>query len=313
MSQDYDSPWKDALEEVPERFLALLLPEIHAEIDWTRPPEAQEQELRKAHPLAATGKRIVDRLLKLYKKTGDERYLHIELQGYREQDLPRRVFVYNGRASDHFREEVVSVVVYVDADPNWMPDTYRFEEWGCEKTFKFPVVKLARRKWTDDELAANPNVFALFLLGHYWSQATVGKDAERERLKLRLTSLLLARKLDEVDLGFWVRLLDWQMPLPPEAERRVSDQFDAWRKGGAMPFVSGLAETLKRVDRELVIEHLRAQGRAEAVPAMLELKFGEAGKAFASRLAGAAPETWEKVYAAIMPAASLADIEKLLP
>ena len=88
-----------------------------------------------------------------------------------------------------------------------------------------------------------------------------------------------------------------------------------------MPFVSGLAETLKRVDRELVIEHLRAQGlaqgiaqaRAEAVPAMLELKFGEAGKAFASRLAGAAPETCEKVYAAIMPAASLADIEKLLP
>ncbi|WPL14974.1 hypothetical protein [Thiorhodovibrio litoralis] len=34
-ANDYDSPWKEALEKFFPEFLALLFPAIHAEIDWS--------------------------------------------------------------------------------------------------------------------------------------------------------------------------------------------------------------------------------------------------------------------------------------
>ncbi|CAI8934754.1 hypothetical protein [Methylocaldum szegediense] len=33
---DYDSPWKEALENRFPEFMALLFPAIHAEVDWHR-------------------------------------------------------------------------------------------------------------------------------------------------------------------------------------------------------------------------------------------------------------------------------------
>ena len=88
-----------------------------------------------------------------------------------------------------------------------------------------------------------------------------------------------------------------------------------------MPFVSKLVEVVRKADADMAAERLVAagiaqgvaQGRADAVPVMLQLKFGEPGKALAARLAGAGPETWEKVFSAILPAASIEEIEKLVP
>ena len=45
---DADSPWKEALGRYLRECLALFLPEAHAEIDWSRPPEFLDTELRQA-------------------------------------------------------------------------------------------------------------------------------------------------------------------------------------------------------------------------------------------------------------------------
>ena len=36
LNDDYDSPWKEALERYLPDFLALLFPEAHAGIDWSQ-------------------------------------------------------------------------------------------------------------------------------------------------------------------------------------------------------------------------------------------------------------------------------------
>jgi hypothetical protein len=43
---DYDSPWKLALEEYFEEFKALFFPTAHADIDWSRPVEFLDKELQ---------------------------------------------------------------------------------------------------------------------------------------------------------------------------------------------------------------------------------------------------------------------------
>ncbi len=46
LGNDYDSPWKEALEKRFAEFLALLFPEIHREVDWSRPLEFLDTELQ---------------------------------------------------------------------------------------------------------------------------------------------------------------------------------------------------------------------------------------------------------------------------
>ena len=46
ISSDYDSPWKEAIERYFEPFVGLFFPEAHADIDWQRPYEFLDTELR---------------------------------------------------------------------------------------------------------------------------------------------------------------------------------------------------------------------------------------------------------------------------
>ena len=55
---NYDSPWKEALEEYVEAFLAFFFPTSHREIDWERGYEFLEQELQQIVGEAELGKRL---------------------------------------------------------------------------------------------------------------------------------------------------------------------------------------------------------------------------------------------------------------
>ena len=63
---DYDSPWKEALERYFPQFLAFLFPQIHAEIDWGRGWEFLDKELQQVVRDAELGRRLVDKLVKVW-------------------------------------------------------------------------------------------------------------------------------------------------------------------------------------------------------------------------------------------------------
>jgi hypothetical protein len=69
---DYDLPWKDVLESHFEDFMAFFFPQIHAEIDWSRGYEFLDQELSQVVRDAELGKRLADKLVKVWTKSGDE-------------------------------------------------------------------------------------------------------------------------------------------------------------------------------------------------------------------------------------------------
>jgi hypothetical protein len=103
MTTDHETPWKELLEQDPERAIAFFYEDIHDDLDWTHDVESLEQEFRKTAPEVALGKRVADKLLKHYqRRTGDPRYLHFEIQSYYEADFPRRVYVYNSVAEHRY-------------------------------------------------------------------------------------------------------------------------------------------------------------------------------------------------------------------
>src|ERR1700730_11773444 len=72
MSTDYDSPWKEALDAYFEPFLALLFPQVHRQIDWSRGYESLDKEFQQVVRAAEVGRRYVDKLVKVWTKEGVE-------------------------------------------------------------------------------------------------------------------------------------------------------------------------------------------------------------------------------------------------
>ncbi|MEH2052360.1 hypothetical protein [Nostoc sp.] len=68
---DYDSPWKEVIELYFPRFLFLefFFTQAYAEIDWTRPYEFLDTELQQLEPDAEIGRRLVDKVAKVWLKS----------------------------------------------------------------------------------------------------------------------------------------------------------------------------------------------------------------------------------------------------
>ncbi|RIZ64812.1 MAG: hypothetical protein D0531_12790, partial [Methylococcales bacterium] len=104
LKDNYDSPWKEAVEHYFPEFIAFYFPEAYVEIDWSKEYIFLDQELRAVVQDAELGKRFVDKLVRVTLQNGDENwiYIHIEVQGTRQTEFAERMFVYNYRLYDRY-------------------------------------------------------------------------------------------------------------------------------------------------------------------------------------------------------------------
>lgn len=103
-----DVLWKNILDELFPDFLAFFFPEIYRDIDLSAGYQFLDKELTKIIKNSAVGGRIVDKLVKVYLHDGSEKWLliHLEIQGYPEENFPERMFIYNYRIFDRYHKEV---------------------------------------------------------------------------------------------------------------------------------------------------------------------------------------------------------------
>ena len=73
VQDDFDGAWKNMLSERRfASFISFFLPEAYLLIDWSRPVEFLEQELRAITRKSKRGHRAVDRLVKVWLNDGTE-------------------------------------------------------------------------------------------------------------------------------------------------------------------------------------------------------------------------------------------------
>lgn len=160
---DFDSPWKEALERYFPEFVALFFPAIHAAIDWARGHVFLDKELQQVVRDAELGRRYADKRVQVYTLEGAERWvlIHVEVQGEPERGFAERMYVYHYRLFDRYRVDVVSLAVLADEMAGYRPGEYCRGRWGCEVAFRYPVAKVLdwRERWA--ELEGSANRFAL--------------------------------------------------------------------------------------------------------------------------------------------------------
>ena len=271
---DSDSPWKELLEENLRETLAFFFPEIHAEIDWGRDCDVLRQELLPAAPAGA--KRIADVVVKAHNGDGDERYLHGEVQGQKEAGFERRIHIYNSRIDDKFGLPVVSFVLLIDDDADWLPDRYEATLCGKTRHLEFHSRKIIAWLGKEEELKAHPNPVGLFVLAQLASMRTKKDDEARADAKFGMILLLQDRFDDETERGQWYRYLDWLLSLPREYDLRVWDRIRDLKKEKTMPYVTFADREVRRIGKAEGLAEGLAEGRREAIQSILRGRFAPA-------------------------------------
>jgi hypothetical protein len=125
-ADDYDSPWKEALQRYFPSFLSFCMPDIHAEIDWGRPHEFLDKELQQVVREALVGPRRADLLVRVWLVGGQDIWVlvHVEVQSDQQPEFPERLYTYNYRLFDRYRQHAVTVAVLGDDHTTWRPASY---------------------------------------------------------------------------------------------------------------------------------------------------------------------------------------------
>jgi hypothetical protein len=280
---DYDSPWKEILEYFFSDFMAFFFPKAHNDIDWSKKHEFLDKELQRIVKDAETGKRLVDKLVKVWQKNGDEKWVlvHIEVQSQEEIDFAKRMYIYNYRLFDRYDRQVASIAVLGDEHPNWKPNQFGYNLWDCKIDFEFPVIKLLdyKKRWEMLEKSENP--FATVLMAHLKAQETRNNDKECLFWKIYVTRRLYKKGRKPKYVVNLFRFIDGIMQLPEELEDIFLEKVEELEEEKRMPYVAPFEKILAKRGMEKGLQQGLQQGMRQGlllgIELGLKLKFGDKG------------------------------------
>ena len=284
LNDDYDSPWKEAVERYLPEFMAFYFPVACAGIDWAKGHVFLDQELRAVVQDAELGHRFVDKLVRVTLLNGDDRwiYIHIEVQGSRQAEFAERMFVYNYRLYDRYRRPVASMAVLADDSENWHPTFFGYHVLGCNHILEFPAAKLLDFTGAEAELLVNENPFALVTLAHLLTRATRKDMNARFAAKWQLIQLLYRRGWEKQRIIDLFLVLDWMMRLPEHLKLELCHNIELLEESEKMRYVSsveqigiekGIAQGISQGITQGITQG-RFEGEFKLLRKLLERRFG---------------------------------------
>ncbi|MEI7708742.1 MAG: DUF4351 domain-containing protein [Chlorobium sp.] len=311
LNDQYDSPWKEAIEHYFPEFMTFYFPDANAEIDWTKEHVFLDQELRAVVQDAELGTRFVDKLVRVTELSGTESwiYIHIEVQGTMQAEFAKRMFVYNYRIFDRYEKPVASLAVLADEHKQWKPTSYGYNVLGCMHTLEFPIAKLTDYDEKLDELLASDNAFGLITAAHILTRQTRKEHQERYEAKLSLVRILYNRHWDKQRVIDLFKVIDWLMTLPVWLETHIWQAIETIEEHKKMQYITSverIAIAKGRVEGQVEgIAKGRIEGESKLLKRLLERRFGVLPAWATEKLSNASESALEAWGEAILTAPTL--------
>ena len=242
ITANYDESWKEALSEYFDSFLDFFFSPIYQQIDWTKIPQALDKELQQITASSDTEKCIADKLYQVWLLDRQEIWIliHIEIQSQYDRDFSQRMYIYNYRAFDLYKQPVVSLAILGDERVNWRPNRYDFKFGGYELMLKFPMAKLLdyESRWEDLVLSTNP--FAMIVMAHLKTKATTSNPEQRAESKWLLVRGLYDRGLEREQIIKLFQIIDRMMTLPNPLQQNLDFKIQKFEEERTMPLLSNM-------------------------------------------------------------------------
>lgn len=286
-----DSAWKEVIHNHFPQFIQFYFPQIAKALDFSRPLEFLDKELKKLFPGISGKDRYADLIVKAAARDEPSEilYIHIEVQGTKDKGFAGRLFTYAYRILERFDEFPVSLVLLTDADSSFYPSDYAIDSHGRQVRVAFQIVKLVYYRERRDELESSRNLFAEITLMQLdvlevkerLRKSRKGRSGRLEELyavKKRLLVPLLDRIAGKERVTTQITFLDWLVQLPDDWEAKLSNEVEA-EAGGVekMAYVTSWERRGIRIGkREGQLEGKREgqlEGKREILLRQLSRKF----------------------------------------
>ncbi|HXL57000.1 MAG TPA: hypothetical protein VN958_12120, partial [Chitinophagaceae bacterium] len=135
-----DTLWKGILENVFDDFLRFFFKDAEKLFNINKGFQFLDKELEQLFPSEdMQHPKFVDKLVKVFTKEGKDEWIlvHIEVQGYKDDDFPLRMFTYFYRILDKYRKQVTAIAILTDINKNFRPAGYQYNFLGTSNTFNF--------------------------------------------------------------------------------------------------------------------------------------------------------------------------------
>lgn len=257
---NYDSPWKEALERHFPEFLEFFFPSMHREVDWSAGYQMLDSELREILSEEGPGNREVDCLMRVHLKRGGEHWIliHVEVQSQYDPDFPERMLIYHARILARYGRSCCSLALLGDDRPNWRPQSSSSSLWGCRWTLEYPIRKLLDYP-AQAEQPKNP--FSWLVASHLQALATRDNPEARKALKLRLARGLHRAGLNRTQTLAFFRVVDWVLALPKDLAYAFRNELRQWEEENRVAYKT----SIERISWEEGREEGREEGLAKGL------------------------------------------------
>lgn len=316
---DYDSPWKDVIEHYFPEFMTFFFPLIYAELDWSKPYVFLDKELQKIVRKAKSGRGYVDKLVKVWRKAGTDLWLliHIEAQSQVDESFTERMYIYNYRIYDLYKQMVISLALLADDDTAWRSNAFGYSYGGFTLNMTFPAIKLLdyQANWAALETSSNP--FAVVVMAHLKAVETRRYPKSRLRWKIEMVKSLYARGWSRANVWELFRFLDWVLTLPEHYELQFEQAVKELEETDKMRYVTSIERRAIQRGVEQGIEQGIEQGEVkalrESIGEILAVRFQSVPEEVTAQLAKVAkPEQLKGLLRHAAVVGSLEEFEHLL-
>ena len=305
-ADEYDIPWKEAIEGAFPEYMAFYFPAAHKAIDWARCHEFLDKELHQVVRDAASGKKFVDLLVRVTGHDAAERllYIHVEVQTQRDEAFASRMFTYHHRLIDRWGQAVASFAVLADDSPGWRPSEYRIDVLGCTHVFNFPTAKLLDFEPDLAALKCQSNPFALVTAAHLSALRTRRDVGRRFAAKRELVRLLYEQGWERQRVIDLFAIIDWMLTLPKPLEQQVWQDIEDIERKTQMKYVT----SVERLAVERGHTTGKLEGKLETLTRQLTRRFGPLPEWATHRLSTGTGEQLDAWSDRVLDAANLAEV-----
>ncbi|WP_408956579.1 Rpn family recombination-promoting nuclease/putative transposase [Natroniella sp. ANB-PHB2] len=218
-----DLLWKEIIEDLFEDFLEFFMPKLYQKVDLSQGYEFLDNELANIVDKTMKGKKMVDRLVKVYLKDGRENWIlvHLEVQGYYEAEFSARMFKYFYRIYDKYDQKIVALAIFTEGREGYKPNSFNYDFHGTKLNYDYNSYKVLEQQ--EEELLKSDNPFAMVILAGLYSLKSKGKNSLRYNFKQKLFRLLLDKGYDREKIYNIFEFLDGILFLPKSIELRFKN------------------------------------------------------------------------------------------
>jgi hypothetical protein len=258
----FDEAWKKIIERLFPYLLEFFVPELYNDVDFSNKPFFLDKEMEQLSKESVKGAKYVDKLAKIYLKDGSEQWIlvHIEVQGYPDENFPLRMFRYFYRIFDKHGKQIVSVALMTDSDKSNPASKYELKAYGSGVSFDYLSFRLIDYDRTQLENSDNPIATIILTCQDKEIAKQKGKAFD---IKRNLIRNLFSKGFNKDIILASLEFIDWTIVLDEEDENILLQELKQAEEVKRMPYVMSFERIARKEGRKKGIKEGRKEGLKE--------------------------------------------------